>query len=262
MNKSNSPLDLLVYDLIRLGDYSNWSPPKDPENISWFLKHNGKYHDEELASQRLEELAILGANLSDFAYSIANINRPKMLEIAFKYGADPNKKGIRFGSVKDNSGLTPIERAIYKKRTKIAETLISHPNFNFQLDTPQGKTNVLFITIENGNLTLANKIIKIKPELILEQPEVGSNILLSLSIYLSKGKKLNSKILTFTNDCLDYADNHGFHFSINTANQRGQTILSSSQEIATLITERLFNSLKNSIDNTNNQTTKTKSIKL
>jgi ankyrin repeat protein len=262
MNTSNKHLNLLVHDLIRLGDYSRWMPPKDPENISWFSNKNGKHTDEILLAQRLEELAIRGANLSDFGYAIANINKPKMLEVAFKYGADPNKSGIRLGSRKTNNGLSPIERAIYKKRTKIAETLISHPNFNFRLDTPQGKTNVLFIAVETGNLTLANKIVKIKPELILEQPEIGSNILLSLSIYLSKGKKLNSKVLTFAKNCLDYADNNGFHFSINAANQRGQTILSSSQEIATLITEHIFHSLKNSIDNTNNQTTKTKSIKL
>lgn len=260
MQNSKNYLNLLVHDLIRLGDYSNWSQPKLQENINWFLKHKGKYNNEVLASQRLEELAILGANFSDLAYSIANINQPKMLEIAFKYGADPNKQGFRFGTVEKNknNGISPIERAIYKKRTKIAELIINHPNFNFNIETRKGKTNALFIATENGNITLANKIIKIKPELILDQPELGSNILLSLSIYLSKGKQVSSKILTFANNCLDYLENNGIYLNIYTPNKIGKTILSSSPEIAMMIPDRQLISLKASLESKNNYKTKAK----
>lgn len=240
-------LEKMVKDLFRLGDYSRWIAPKIKENLDFFSKLRKSYDDESAVAQRLEELIKNGANIKDKVYLISNVNSVEALKVAFQYGGDPNIRG--------KSGMTPIERAIYKGRTKIAEEIINNELFNFQADTD----NVLNVAIYAGKYKLATQIISKRPNLVFEKNKNNESILYSLSNYLNNGNKINSKAITFASKVLDIADEKHIDFP-STEMHYGRTLANNSREIATLITERFALKLnrdlpkkENSITTTNNK---------
>lgn len=246
-------LEKLVLDLVRLGDYSSWVEPKQPENVEWFSKHGNIktiYKDGKIASKRLEELALLGADLIDKAYIISNVNCPELLEVALKYGADPNIAG--------KSMILPYDRAVYKGRTQIASLLIHHPQYDFNQFREQ---NALFTALQLGRYKLANEISDIKPELMLSIDKNGNNALMCISQHLAKNK-INSKAITFIKKCIEYCEENGQGVTINAINKQGQSIASLSQEVATLVTEYQSFSLASKLSKKNNFTQPTQKIKL
>ena len=249
MTTNQDHLDKLVKDLFRLGDYSSWISPKMSENIEWFTK-NKKTFNSTAVAQRLEELINLGANVVDKAYLIANVNAPEALKVALENGANPNLKG--------KTGILPIDRALYKGKTKIAELLINSNRFDFK--TEEG--NVLFLAINTGKYKLANDIILKKPELIADNNKDGKSVLYTLSEYLSRGNKINSKVLTLTCSILNQAEIQNIDFTIAEIHN-GKTLANNSPEIATLVTERFAIKLdKNLPKKENDNITIKKQIKL
>ena len=243
-------LDKLVLDLVRLGDYSNWVEPKQPENIDWFIKKGSikLYTDGKIASERLEELAKAGADMTNKAYIIGNVNCTELLEVALKYGADPNMPG--------KTGILPFDRAMYRGRTKIASLLVNHPNFDFS----KYDINPLLSSLENGRYKLAMDIVDINPKLMIEEDKHGNNAMIAISKYLST-HKINSKAITFIKKCLDYADTHNVLFGVNKVNKSNQSISSLSIEVATLITEHYALCLNKELtqkENKNNSSVKFK----
>lgn len=254
-------LEILVHDLFRLGDYSRWESPKQKENIEWFNRsanssaesgkiegiliqkeeiykhgmtdfksnlHKVAYQMDDLVIARLNELVNQGADLTEKAYLIANVNSPKILEAALKLGANPNLPG--------NTGILPVDRAFYKGRTSVAEVLVSSPNFDFSQKGREGK-NALFMAVDNGRYKVANVIFERKPEISLERDAENSSILMVLASYLSKNK-LNSKTYTFVNLCVNYALNSNHEFSTTEVNKKNQSIVSLCPELASIITEK------------------------
>ncbi len=246
-------LEKLVLDLVRLGDYSSWIEPKQPENVAWFSQRGNIktiYKDGKVASKRLEELALLGANLIDKAYIIGNVNCPELLEVALKYGADPNIPG--------KSLIFPYERAVYKGRTQIASLLIHHPQYDFN---QFGQQNALFTALQLGRYKLANEISDIKPELMLTVDKNGNNSLMCISQHLAK-HKINSKAITFIKKCIEYCEQNGESITINAVNKQGQSIASLSQDVATLITEYQSFNLANKLSKKDNLTQSRQPMKL
>jgi hypothetical protein len=225
MNKDNK-LDVLVKDLFRLGDYSNWAPPKQTENIQWFTKQNKKFDDGEAVAKRLEELISLGANIQDKVYLISNVNRVEPVIVALKHGGNPNLPG--------KNGILPCDRAIDRGRTKIAEAIINSDKFNFisNLDA-----NVLFLAINNGRYKLATQIAEKKPELLGIKNSSNNSIIYCLSEYLSKGNKVNSKVFSFLDITLKYYEDNNIDVFV-AESKNNKTIANNSIEIATFITEK------------------------
>lgn len=244
MEYSAEKLEKLVKDLVRLGDYSRWEPPKQPENISWF-NQQGNYQDGNICAKRLEELALLGANLKDKAYLISNVNRSELLDVALKYGADPNLPG-------KSGGLT-IDRALARGRTDIAQSLINHPEFNFVSDT---HTNALFLSLDNGRYKLAQDILEKKPELFFTKDKSENTPLIVLAQHLAKGNKFNSKAIKFVKACLDYADKLGVYIDLHESNKAGQNISHFSLEMSTMITEKYALDLNSKLSKKDNQTSR------
>jgi hypothetical protein len=225
-------VDKLVDDLVRLGAHGEWDPPVQQENLDWFAPYGylrQQYRKDALVVKRLTELVQAGANLKDKAYIIANINNCALLEAAFKFGADPNMPG--------RSGLIPIDRALNRNRGGIAELIIGHPDFNFD-QKGRNNQNVVFMTIDAGKYKIANKIITIKPEFILERDNDNSTIMLAVARQVAFKPKLTPNIIKFINACLNYANEQNYDFSINEINKRGDSILSRSPKVAEYITEQ------------------------
>lgn len=225
MNKDNK-LEILVKDLFRLGDYSNWAPPKQIENIKWFETNHKKYDDGEAVAKRLEELINLGADITDKMYLISNVNRVEPVVVALKFGGDPNLPG--------KNGILPCDRAIDRGRTKIAEAIVNSPNFNFKSNLD---TNILFSAINNGRYRLASQIAEKKPELLASRNSSNNSIIYCLSEYLSKGNKINSKVFSFLEITLKYYEENNINYTI-AESKNNKTIANNSVEIATFITEK------------------------
>ncbi len=223
----NAHLDKLVNDLFRLGDYSSWNAPKQDENVTWYSKKGLKYDHGPSVAERLEELIKMGANVKEKAYFISNINRPEPLAVAIKYGADPNLAG--------KNGILPIDRALDRGRTKIAEILVNAEGFNFKSNQ---YSNALFLSIVNGKYKLANDICKVNPSLILAKNSTDNTVVFALAEHLGRGtNKINSKVLTLLNTILDFAETQNYYFSMGES-KGNMTIANQSPEMATMITER------------------------
>lgn len=222
----NHKLEILVKDLFRLGNFSNWVPPNQIENINWFQHNNKVFNDGEAVAQRLKELISIGADISNKFYLISNVNKIEPVKVALNFGSNPNIPG--------KSGMLSIDRAITKGRTKIAEAIIDYPDFNFNSNLAK---NVLFLAIENGKYQLANKIAVKKPELLSSNNEEGNSIIYSLSEYLSNGNKINSKVYLFLEKALQYYNQKNIDFSI-LESKNGKTIKNNSIEIAEFILEK------------------------
>ncbi len=225
MNTANK-LEILVKDLFRLGDYSSWAAPKQPENSEWFAKNNKKYDDGEAVAKRLEELINLGADITDKIYLISNVNRLEPVIVALNHGGNPNLPG--------KNGILPCDRAIDRGRTKIAEAIISSPNFNFKSNLD---ANTLFLAINNGRYKLAMQIAEKNPELLATKNSSENSIIYCLSEYLSKGNKINSKVFSFLEQTLKYYSENNISFSARES-KNNKTIANNSIEIATFITEK------------------------
>ncbi len=182
-------LNKLVQDLFRLGAYSAWVAPKLEENQLWFRNQGSTYDNGEAVAKRLEELILSGADIKDKLYLIANVNKAEPVEVALKYGADPN--------LKSKSGILPIDRSLYKGRTKIAQAIIKAPNFNFVSDT---HNNSFILSVSLGKYKLANDILKLKPELVFSKDKRGMSPFYCLAEHVKE--KMNSKVATLLKDML------------------------------------------------------------
>ncbi len=227
-------LNKLVQDLFRLGDYSSWVAPKMEENTSWFFNNNSSYDNGLAVSKRLEELILAGAEIKDKLYLISNVNKIEPVEVALKYGADPNQRS--------KSGMLPIDRAIYKGRTKIAQALIKNPNFNFVSDT---HNNAFILAVSQGKYKLANDILKIKPEFVFSKDKRELSPFYCLAEHVKE--KINSKVATLLKDMLQKLDEKNEYYSIAESN-KGISTSNQSQVIATLITEYYALKLKKELD--------------
>jgi hypothetical protein len=225
-------LNSLVDDLVRLGTHGEWEVPAQKENLDWFANHGELrlyYRNTDLVIKRLTELVHAGADLTDKAYIISNVGNAELLIAAFNFGADPNKPG--------RSGLIPIDRALNRNRTKVAEAIINHPNFDFYQKGRNGE-NVLFMAVQGGSYKLANKILSIKPELSLERSSDNSSIMMTLAFQLHPISRLLPKVVKFINSCLAYADSQNYDFSVTEINKKGNSILSHSPVLANYLTEK------------------------
>lgn len=244
-------LDKLVDDLVRLGSHGQWVPPAQMENINWFESYGtigNNYQSDNLAVKRLTELVDAGADLTTKAYIISNVGNVALLEAAFKFGADPNIPG--------KSGLTLIDRAFNRNRAGIAELAIENPHFNMEQKGRYGQ-NVLFMAIEAGKYKIAQKIISIKPELILEKNAEDSNIMMAIASQVGAKDKLMPNVIKFINSCLTYADSHNYDFSISKIDKRGKSILSQSYKVSEYITEKKVLDLNNNLSKKEDTTKKT-----
>lgn len=252
---ARSELEVLVDDLFRLGDYNKWEKPKQPDNISWFhenrkpfsLSDSQIYQNEELIVKRLENLVETGADITKKAYLIGNINNPVILQAALKLGANPNTLG--------KTGLLPIERAFSKGRSSVVEVLISDPNFDFQQRDRTG-LNVLFMAIGTGKYKIASNVLAIKPELSLERDFDNSTIMLCLANYLSSKQKMNSKVITFLNSCMNYASKQNVYFSVTETNNKNQSISSLYPALGEFISEKQALDLLQKLGKKENETKK------
>lgn len=241
---SQKELDILVKDLVRLGDFSSWEAPIQPSNLKWFNENtNGDiYRNIILTAKRLEELVQLGADLTKHAYLIANINCPEILKIALKYGANPNLPG--------SNGILPIDRAIPRGRSSIAKLLINNQQFNF---LSQESSNVLLLSLKYGKYKFAIDIANKRPNLIMTKNHEGSTPLIILSQFLhknfSKKEKITSKIISFVNIVYDYYLKQNNYINIHEINNLGQSIITLSPQLALFISEKNAKSLKEKLDN-------------
>lgn len=245
-------LEVLVDDLVRLGDYSRWEDPKQTENIDWFNTHgNGiqSYQIDKLVISRLEELVNQGADLTNKAYLFANVNSPELLKAALRLGANPNIPG--------KTGLIAIDRAFSKGRTSIVEALIEDTKFDLNTKG-RNNQNILFTAISSGKYKIANNIFSKNPELALERDDSNSTIMMCLAEHLSSGKKINSKVLTFVNSCMNYALNLNHNFSPTETNKNNQSIGSLCFELAAIITEKQALDLETKLSKKDVETKNTK----
>lgn len=228
MNNEQEYLSFLVNDLFRLGDYSNWIAPKKTENLNWYKSKNKNYDDGASVAQRLEELILMGADVSDKVYLMANINKVEPLQVALKYGANPNLPG--------KNKILPIDRAFYRGRTKIAQAILECPTFDFK---SQEHSNALFLAIQNGKYKLANFIAQKRPDLILSKDKNDESVIYSLSKYLASNKStgINSKVFTLLDTFYKYAETKDFQFSPNESHNN-KTVANLSPEIALYLTEK------------------------
>jgi hypothetical protein len=225
-------LNVLVDDLVRLGTHGEWITPAQKENLEWFAPYGEirlYYKNSNLVIKRLSELVNAGADLTDKAYIISNVGDAEVLNAAFKFGADPNMYG--------RSGLLPIDRALNRNRSSVAEAIINHPNFDFYQKGRHGE-NVLFMAVQGGSYKLATKILSIKPELCLERSSDNSSIMMAVAFQLNSKPKLLPKVIKFINACLAYADNNNYDFSVTEVNKKGNSVLSHSPILANYLTEK------------------------
>lgn len=197
--KNKNRNDKLFQDLFRMGDYSGWAVPKQPENIQWF-NLNGKtdikncYQNEELIKDRMLDLVKLGANIEDKAYLVANVNRSNLLEYAYSLGANPNIKG--------KTGMSLCDRALSRGRTDIVRITINNPLFNFEETLIDGD-NLLFSALSKGRTDLASDIIESYPKLATYVNQIGISPLHKLGDHLAfKSNASLNKCLTLANKIL------------------------------------------------------------
>ncbi|NCP98213.1 hypothetical protein GW796_00690 [archaeon] len=225
-------LNKLVLDLFILGHHSTWVTPVNPINLDCIkLKNNGQdpitlFNDnktrKDVIAKRLIDLISQGADVSKMVYNVAQVNSPQLLQIVFDNGGDPNCVG--------KNKILPIDRAIYKKRGSLFVMLINHPEFNMN---PQ----VLFSSLKHHRHSLTTAIIEKNIEFTTYTDEKNNSSLLLLA-KSCQNKKLNKKVLTIINKCIDYGLNTNHQYNINSANTSGETIFSLSPEIAFLVTEK------------------------
>lgn len=235
----------LVKDLVRLGDYSKWLTPRQPENIKWFSDKGRSvefsHQNEDLLCQRLEELVEIGADLKNLTSIIANVNRPKLLQKAFELGADPNALA--------KSGQHPLHRAISRKRTEIAQVFLDHPNLDKNYKNPDGK-NILLMLMSQSNYVLVNSLIKSMPNLIYEKDNEENTVLhlLGQSIQ-SNGNKANYNMMRFLKTLLEMEEiKQSGILSVSLSNKKGQSFLSLAPEVAQIIVEKQAIELDNYLE--------------
>lgn len=195
--------DKLFQDLFRLGDYSAWVDPKQPENIEWFNKQfkatsKKSFQDGDLLKLRMKELVDLGATIENKTYFVANINRSDLLDYAYELGADPNYKG--------KTGLSVCYRAMSRGRTDIVRSTISQPSFDVyaSVDGSGSGENILLASLKNGRVDLAKDIIGINNDLVFKNDTYGKSPLQYLGNYLYNNTKASlSKAMSIANIILD-----------------------------------------------------------
>ena len=236
-------LNRLVKDLFILGPNSSWCPPCEPENLSWFQENspgvNHSYQSPSLVVKRLKELVDRGADLTNLASRIANVNVHEALAFALEARANPNMPG--------RSGMLPIERAISRGRGKIAELLMNHPDFDFMAHSDHSD-NILQLALSKEKYQAAQIIFTKNPEFILVKDKDGSSVMLYLADSL-RNKKINAKAMFFIKSCLSYASDNNVQFDINECNKFNQSIKTLSSDLARLITEQNIIDLKNKLEN-------------
>lgn len=245
--------DKLFQDLFRLGDHSSWIQPKQKENIEWFKKEapnlelRDVYQKEDLLIKRITELVEAGANPSNKTYLVANVNKVRVLEQAYKLGADPNMCG--------KTGLSICYRAISRGRTDIVKLTMEQPSFDFnaQFDPRTPGDNILLSSIAKGRMELANQIIDLNPLLSLKSDGNGNNAFDFIGELMNSATKPpKSKILLLTNRICE------IHFS----NNHIPRMNTKSEDINTLLAEKFAHKLSKEMASTSDAKSVIKSIKI
>lgn len=237
-NKTQLSTDpqILLKDLFCVGDFGAWAAPKSKDNIDWFTQKmleetpdlnlkifSFKFHFLEkyphLFEQRIKLLITKGADISNLAYPIANINKPDILRYCLDLGANPN--------IPNGKGNLPLNRAIDRNRSTIATIILEHSSFDFFHHFTLGSKNQkeLFYTLfDKGFNSGLLKIFKKDPELLLAQDSFGNTVFHYLDKITQKGKSKSKNLNEILLFCLDHLRTNGIYFNPNQANQRGETI--------------------------------------